>query len=69
MVMREVILMQILLIDHHIGDIILIMVHYINFILLIGIYQVLIIVVILYSMFMVEHYLQHIQIQLTIQQI
>ena len=69
MAMLVVIPMQILLIHHHIGDIILIMAHYINFILLIGIYQVLIIVVILYSMFMVEHYLQHIRIQLMIQQI
>ena len=63
------ILMQILLIQHHINDIILLMVHYINFILLIGVYQVLIIVVILYSMFMVELQLQHIQVQLMIQQI
>ena len=47
------ILKLILLIHHHINDIILIMVHYINFTLLIGVYQVLIIVVILYSMFMV----------------
>ena len=69
MVMMVGILMQILLILHHMGDIILSMVHYINFTLLIGNYQVLIIVVILYSMFMVEHQLQHVHIQLTIQQI
>ena len=40
MLIMVVIPMQILLIHHHIEDIILIMVHYINFILLIGIYQV-----------------------------
>ena len=60
--------MQILLIHHHIEDITLIMVHHINFILLIGIYEVLIIAVILYSLFMVEHYHQHMRIQLMIQQ-
>ena len=47
--------------------IILVNVHYINFILLIGIYNI--ITQILFLMFMVEHYLQHIQIHQIAQQI